>query len=75
MEMRNPWLKKNPFLSMWLSGANAMLGVTNAAAMSAVQRQTQAMMNETARAVVDFWAAGMPTPQRPRRKARSRKHR
>jgi len=22
--MMNPWLKKNPFLSMWLSGANTV---------------------------------------------------
>jgi len=22
--MKNPWLKKNPFLSMWLSGANSV---------------------------------------------------
>lgn len=24
--MKNPWLKKNPMLSMWLSGANAVAG-------------------------------------------------
>jgi hypothetical protein len=24
--VKNPWLKKNPLLSMWLSGANAVLG-------------------------------------------------
>jgi hypothetical protein len=23
-DMKNPWMKKNPFLSMWLSGANAV---------------------------------------------------
>jgi hypothetical protein len=22
--MTNPWIKKNPFLSMWLSGVNAV---------------------------------------------------
>jgi hypothetical protein len=22
----NPWTKKNPFMSMWLAGANAVLG-------------------------------------------------
>jgi hypothetical protein len=25
--MTNPWLKKNPFMSMWLSGANRMAGM------------------------------------------------
>ena len=24
--MANPWTKKNPLLSMWLSGANAVAG-------------------------------------------------
>ena len=30
--MKNPWLKKNPLMSMWLSGANAMLGVARSQA-------------------------------------------
>ncbi len=24
--MTNPWLKKNPFMSLWLSGANRVAG-------------------------------------------------
>ena len=29
--MFNPWLKKNPFMSMWLSGANAVAGKARSA--------------------------------------------
>ena len=29
--MKNPWLKKNPFMSMWLSGANAITGKARSA--------------------------------------------
>ncbi len=28
--MKNPWLKKNPFMSMWLSGANTVLNSARA---------------------------------------------
>ena len=24
--MANPWIKKNPFMSMWLRGANSVIG-------------------------------------------------
>jgi hypothetical protein len=37
--MKNPWTKKNPLLSMWLSGANAVAGSAEGkeAALIAVQ--------------------------------------
>jgi len=31
----NPWLKKNPLLSIWLSTANAMLGAARARSTAA----------------------------------------
>ena len=34
----NPWLKKNPLLSIWLSSANAMLGAARGQAEAAVTR-------------------------------------
>jgi hypothetical protein len=30
--VKNPWLKKNPILSMWLSGANVVAGLLRARA-------------------------------------------
>lgn len=41
--MANPWLKKNPFLSMWLSGANKVAGTARAQVTAEMNRQTKAM--------------------------------
>jgi len=49
--MRNPWMKKNPFMSMWLSGANAALG----SARGRTTAQATTMMSEAAKQVVRFW--------------------
>ena len=38
----NPWLKKNPLLSLWLSAANAMLGVARGQMSAAVARSAAA---------------------------------
>ena len=34
----NPWLKKSPLLSIWLSTANAMMGAARGQAAAAVAR-------------------------------------
>ena len=34
----NPWLKKNPLLSIWLSTANAMMGAARGQVAAAVAR-------------------------------------
>jgi hypothetical protein len=41
--MRNPWIKKNPFMSMWLSGANAMLAFALGQAQAATRRHIATM--------------------------------
>jgi len=40
--MPNPWLKKNPFMSMWLSAANRAAGSMRAQATAEVKRQVNA---------------------------------
>ncbi|HEX8987663.1 MAG TPA: hypothetical protein VF816_06855 [Rhodocyclaceae bacterium] len=44
--MANPWLKKNPVLSMWLSGANWMVGTMRAAATAQAKRQIHAAVTK-----------------------------
>jgi hypothetical protein len=66
--MRNPWMAKNPFLSMWLSAAASMLGAAQGHAANAVRRQQQQWMNESAKAFTSLWAGTTPP-------ARSRKRR
>ena len=58
----NPWLKKNPLLSLWLSGANAVFGATRNQVAAAMQRQTNAAITEATKQVLAFW--GLEAPAR-----------
>ena len=51
--MTNPWLKKNPFMSMWLSGANTVLNSARGRATAEGKRQAAGMMAEGRRQMVD----------------------
>jgi hypothetical protein len=74
--MKNPWIKKNPFLSMWLSSANAVGGAARSQASAAVRREaTKASRSATREAsaqIVDFWGAtlgvGLAKPRKRRRR-------
>jgi hypothetical protein len=70
--MKNPWLKKNPFMSMWLSGANSVLGSMRGHANAEAKRQTTNMMKEGTKQMVDAWT-GVAAPAKKRsRKKKSR---
>jgi hypothetical protein len=56
--MKNPWLKKNPFMSMWLSGANSVAG--------SARNQVKA---HGTRLVTDFWRNAL-TPRTQSKKKR-----
>ncbi|HSV46160.1 MAG TPA: hypothetical protein VLJ58_10240 [Ramlibacter sp.] len=58
--MANPWTKKNPFMSMWLSSANSMMGSARARATAETKRQVAIAQADAARQIVDFWS-GKPT--------------
>jgi hypothetical protein len=57
--MKNPWMKKNPFLSMWLSGANAAAGAARGHAAAATKRGTTA-----------YWGAVFAPPKAAKKKPR-----
>jgi hypothetical protein len=57
--MKNPWTKKNPFLSMWLSGANAVAGSARGRATAAAKRGT-----------ATFWTSVLTPPKPKKRKTR-----
>ena len=44
--MANPWLKKNPFMSMWLSTANRVAGSLRGQATVQAHRQVKAVLAE-----------------------------
>ncbi|BAN26429.1 putative uncharacterized protein [Caballeronia insecticola] len=52
-------MKKNPFLSMWLSGANAVVGSTRGRATAQAKRQ-----------VSNFWSAALAPSKPKKRRAR-----
>ena len=59
VDMKNPWTKKNPFMSMWLSGANRVAGSARGQASAAAKRQA-----------VDFWMSALTPPKPKKRKSR-----
>ena len=67
--MTNPWLKKNPFMSMWLSAANRAASGARGAATSAAKKQATATHAEATRQILEFWGAA-PKKQAARKKPR-----
>jgi hypothetical protein len=59
VDVKNPWTKKNPFMSMWLSGANKVVGSARGRASAAAKKQ-----------VVDFWTTALTPPKPKKRRTR-----
>ncbi len=64
--MPNPWLKKNPFMSLWLSTANRVAGTLRGKATLQAQRQAKAAVAE---------AFNLPAPPAPTAKTKPRRKR
>jgi len=64
--MSNPWLKKNPFMSMWMSGANSIAGSVRARA----KRQAATATTQAASEIANFWAQALTQPYSPKKKRR-----
>ena len=62
--MANPWTKRNPFLSLWLSGANRMAGKARAAATAAAMRQQTQLVRQAARSWTAAWTAALKPKRR-----------
>jgi hypothetical protein len=60
--MSNLWLKKNPFMSMWLSTANRMAGSIRGQATAQVKRQVKAAVTEAANESVKLWSSAFTGP-------------
>jgi hypothetical protein len=65
----NPWTKKNPLLSMWLSGANAVAGKARGAAAAEAKRQQTGLVKEATR----FWSGGLPGAAKPKAEPKRRR--
>ncbi len=62
--MANPWLKKTPLMSMWLSAANAGAWRARSAASAEARRQQTALTKQTVR----FWTGAWLAAVKPRRR-------
>jgi hypothetical protein len=64
----NPWTKKNPFMSLWLSGANAVAGKARVRTTAAAKR-TQTALTKKA---VGMWTDAWLSPLKPRSRKKSK---
>ena len=53
---------KNPWMSLWLSGANSWAGAARGLWAAELQRQQTAMLNEMTKQMVRFWTGGWMLP-------------
>lgn len=70
--MKNPWVKRNPLLSMWLSSANAIAGTARGKANAAARREAAAMMRRTTKQIADAWSDALVPPNTRARKKKRR---
>lgn len=68
--MRNPWTTKNPFMSVWLSSANKVMGSARGQATAAAKRQVASVQSEATKQVIDFWSGKTAPSPRKKRKVR-----
>ncbi len=66
--MSNPWLKKNPFMSMWLSGANSVANSARGRVVAEAKRQSSTAMAHATKDIFGIWAEAMTASPVPRRR-------
>lgn len=68
--MPRPWTRKNPALSLFLSGANAWAGAARIAWAREAGRRRSSAAKAATKQVADSWAAalGLPAPRGKRRR-------
>ena len=68
--MSNPWLKKNPWLSMLMSGANTVASHARAQAKAETRRTVDQGMKEAVNFWTGVWFPNAAPPAAPKRKRR-----
>jgi hypothetical protein len=71
--MRNPWLKKNPFLSAWLSAANGVVGHAQGTAAANAKRQAAMAVTKATQEAIAMWMTPFNGAPKGRIKRRSKK--
>lgn len=70
--MFNPWLKKNPFMSLWLSAANRAAGSLRGQATAQAKRQLKAAVTAATDENSKLWSAAMVPPAAKKKVTRKR---
>jgi basic membrane lipoprotein Med (substrate-binding protein (PBP1-ABC) superfamily) len=70
--MPNPWLKKNPFMSLWLSAANSVAGSVRGRATAQAKRQLKAALTEATNENIKSWSAAAALPAAKKKAVRKR---
>ena len=72
--MKNPWIKKNPLLSMWMSAANAVAGAARGRATAHAKRHASTWMMQGANQMTRWWtdALSASPPHKPRKRKKRR---
>lgn len=70
--MKNPWTRKNPLLSMWLSGVNALVGPARGRASAQAKRQASAAAVKAAKQMGEWWLASVTPAGAVKRKKKKR---
>jgi hypothetical protein len=65
---------KNPWMSLWLSGANAWMGAMRGFWTAEMHRQQTAMMNEAAKRMARMMTGPWPTVMAPAPTSRDKRH-
>ena len=73
--MKNPWTKKNPLLSMWMSAANAVVGAARGRATAQLKRKASTWMTQSANQMTRWWTDALSGPPPRRRKRQTKKRR
>lgn len=71
--MSNPWLKKNPFMSMWLSAANSATSSARGQVAASVKRQSHAVVTQATQDVMSFWTGALTGTPKPRAKRKTKR--
>ena len=69
--MKNPWLKKNPLMSMWLSGANRVAGSMRGHATAQAKRNATTVAKAATAETLRLWTSAL-TGAKPARKRKRR---
>ena len=69
--MSNPWLKKNPLMSAWLSAFNSAAGSMRGHAIGQAKRQAKTATTNATKTIFDAWLG--PTTPVPTKKKRRRR--